>query len=805
MCRCGTFKPTNKPSAPPVPLTGLSFDISILGFCAEVTLRQRFENTESDPIEATYEFVLEDNAAVSNFSATIDGRTVEAKIKEKEAARDTYDDSIASGGGAYLLEQSSERRNQFSVSVGNLPPHKEAVVALTYVTEATVEDDLVVFTLPGGQPVKLGAASPKSELKAMFPKPYQIRANFEMGTNIKSITSKTHPITFEFGDAMNKASVSYALEEPPSTPDDFVLQVKLADPHQPMSRVQQDSAGSSVAMLSFYPKLEAETSETELLFLVDRSGSMAGSSMRQVKETLQFFLRSLSEGVVFNIIGFGTSHQMLFGESQPYNDTSLDKAAAHVASLEANLGGTNILRPLMEIFQRKPTRGLARQIFLLTDGQVSNATECINAVRNNANSTRVFTFGIGNDVDRNLVYGIAKAGEGRCELISESATMNQKVLRQLSHALKPALTEVRLDWGKMPARQAPNVLPPLFSGSRLLVFAFLEPGATPGPVTLSGKFGPTPFTSSVDVDPSKVSAGVQIVKLAAGCLIRDLEEGRSYLGKVDESRTKKEALEVSLRNGVLSKYSAFVAVEHREEQVEGTMQQRAIKLAPVADKPQVEPAPSQPRMKMAQAPPGMGRGGGGAPPSAPMRRSACAAPTAAAPSRSMHANVDMMAMESCKCEREERKAEVCKSKKKGGFGLSLFSRSSSKDKEKSVSPRERERAPGVATPTVSIVSIVGKQKASGCWMPDTLAIIGISPEAASKALPAEAAGKSGADAVWATFLVVAFLHAKFESRKVEWDLIAKKALKWALKTGTELAPGVQWESLAADFIAQNAH
>ena len=135
--------------------------------------------------------------------------------------------------------------------------------------------------------------------------------------------------------------------------------------------------------------------------------------------------------------------------------------------------------------------GYPRQLFILTDGEVDNTQQCIDCVRNNAHTTRVFTFGIGNEASQELVTGMAKAGEGFFELIATGENMEAKVMRQLSRAMKPALTDaspsppsfrslcnlftiqIEIDWGELPVQQSPFRLPPLFLGGRMVVFAFL--------------------------------------------------------------------------------------------------------------------------------------------------------------------------------------------------------------------------------------------------------------------------------------------------------------------------------------------
>ena len=151
------------------------------------------------------------------------------------------------------------------------------------------------------------------------------------------------------------------------------MTAKLSQPNQPSARIQAGAEeGSKVAMLTFYPKLPEEVF-SEILFVVDRSGSMAGGKINRVKETLQLFLKSIPEGTLFNIIGFGTNFKKLFeGGSVEYNEKNVAAALEHVNGMTANMGGTDILKPLMAIFGEKAKPGIPRQIFLLTDGEVNN-------------------------------------------------------------------------------------------------------------------------------------------------------------------------------------------------------------------------------------------------------------------------------------------------------------------------------------------------------------------------------------------------------------------------------------------------
>ena len=130
---------------------------------------------------------------------------------------------------------------------------------------------------------------------------------------------------------------------------------------------------------------------------------MGGQSIKLAKEALLVFIHSLPVSSYFNVILFGSSFQSLFPESKLYDDHTFEDARTSIHGIDANLGGTEILSPLQHIFNQPLKAGLARQVFVLTDGQVSNSSACIDLVKRNSFNNRVFTLGIGSSADRHLV------------------------------------------------------------------------------------------------------------------------------------------------------------------------------------------------------------------------------------------------------------------------------------------------------------------------------------------------------------------------------------------------------------------
>jgi hypothetical protein len=342
-------------------------------------------------------------------------------------------------------------------------------------------------------------------------------------------------------------------------------------------------------LVSFRPKLEAGPAASEVVFLVDRSGSMQGVSIAEARKALELSLRELRPGCFFNIVGFGSTYSALFPESRPVGEETMAEALAYVKSLDGDMGGTEILPALKFVLDAKAHEALPRQVFVVTDGEVSNTDAMIELVRHHGARTRVFAFGIGASPSHHLVKALARAGEGEAEFIAPGERADEKVLRQLGRALAAALTEVRIDWGGLEVEQAPHVVPPVFADGRVVVFGRVDE-LRPADVTLRASSSQGEVAFPVSLDPSAASSGSLVSTLWARRAIRDLEEGCSRLhaprGSRQEratagldQRVKAEIVRLGTTYGLMSRHTSFVAIEKRETPVEGEVQLRKIPVA----------------------------------------------------------------------------------------------------------------------------------------------------------------------------------------------------------------------------------
>eukprot|EP00026_Physarum_polycephalum_P001331 Phypoly_transcript_01332.p1 GENE.Phypoly_transcript_01332~~Phypoly_transcript_01332.p1 ORF type:complete len:1084 (+),score=184.21 Phypoly_transcript_01332:97-3348(+) len=658
----------------PVPLLGVHAEGTICDFTAEVTLNQRYKNLEQNPIEIEYIFPLDDLGAVCKFEVEIDGKKIVGKIMDKDRAADTYDDAIAAGSGAYMLKQDTSETA--SCMIGNLPPQKECIVKISYVTELLPEEEKIRFVLPTtiaplhkwGTNQNQSFSTPQG--KPGEPNGLSIDFKLTMASQIKNISSPTHPLDLDLDG--NNARVRLG-NKTASLDEDLAILIGVAEPFTP--RFWSETSGQEYySMAVFYPTFVPPYPKAEFVFVVDQSGSMSGQQIEDAKSALQILLRSIPEGSKFNIIGFGSTFQVMSQESVLYDQTSFSAANQLINNMSANLGGTNLKNPLEWIFRQRADFAYPRQVFVLTDGQIENNYVVLEMVKRCSGfelhpqvkssyaagvctytqtknvfapqhwyqcrtcnmvetlglcgvckvtchaghdvigpyfsdffcdcaestqrpccalnkshaldselyrtSTRVFSLGIGSGVDRELVTGLARVGGGTSVFVKTGEKMEKKIVGQLKLSLQPSLTEVSIDWS-VPVQQAPAVPPPIFTRNKLIVYA--KSSQKPTTVTLKAFADcKTPVSSQLNLKQGPENGLVR--KLAAKARIKDLEE-------INAAREKREIVDVSVKNQVLSNFTAFVAVEEREEAVEGTMQSRKV----IAQAPKSSlPPPSYP-------------------------------------------------------------------------------------------------------------------------------------------------------------------------------------------------------------------
>ncbi|EGW04557.1 von Willebrand factor A domain-containing protein 5A [Cricetulus griseus] len=535
---------------------------------------------------------------------------IEQFLKELKAQRN-YENAISQGHQAYLLEEDDYSRDVFSCNIGNLQPGAKVGVTLRYVQELPLETDGALrYVLPAilnpryqlSEQSANSCLNIKTPIVALEDLPYTLSmvATITSQHGIERVQSNCSlsPIQYLGHD---KTSAQVSLAEGHKFDQDVELLIYYSEVHSPsvavemgMQDMKPDSLmGSPSAMVSFYPDLpEVECSRAcgEFVFLMDCSGSMGSrlsyrndSQLRieAAKETLLLLLKSLPMGCYFNIYRFGSSYEKFFPESVKYTQETMEESMKRVKHLRADLGGTEILTPLLNIYKGPSIPGHPLQVFVFTDGEVNGTFRVINEVKLNSKKHRCFSFGIGEGASTSLIKGIARVSGGTAEFITGKDRMQTKALASLKCALNCSVEDISLSWDFPPGLSASMLSPEktvMFKGQRLIIYAQLT-GTMPqvessGEVclkyTLQGKSLENRVTFSLQ---PKTNASFTIHRLAAKSLIQMKD-----LGSHETSDGEKEdVLNMSIQSGVLSSFTAFIAVRSDLTQpVQGPLAPRVI-------------------------------------------------------------------------------------------------------------------------------------------------------------------------------------------------------------------------------------
>jgi len=765
-----------------VPLDHVRVEARVVDAAARVTIRQSYRNVENVPLEVVYTFPLDEGAAVCGFEATVDGVRYVGRAMERDEAFKTYDDALEAGHGGFLLDE--ERADVFTASLGNLKPGSAVELSITYVTELAAEGEAVRFTLPTTVSPRYAPAADRQgvgptpaetlnpPVAAAVPYGFSFEMNVTMAGAIRGVQSPSHPIDLALDGP--RATVRLAQREA-AMDRDLVIVLAADNLSAPHAVVERGENGAAV-LLSFLPRFEPSAGTVEVIFVVDRSGSMAGSSIAEVRNALQLCLRSLAPGSRFNIVSFGTTHEALFPESRAYDDASLGEASALLRTLEADLGGTEILPALQFVVQQPLVSGMPRQVLLLTDGEVTNTDEVIDLGRRHAGTARFFTFGIGAGASHHLVKGLARASRGAAEFIGPGERAEAKVMRQFNRVFAPAMTDVRVEWGPGGLTPASDRVPPVFDGERVRVYALGEAiGA--GAATLRGTVAGRDVAFTIPIDPAAVVEGDTIATLAARERIRTLEEQAEYL----ESRgsrqrraraTSKASAEIAtlgVTYQLVSRETSFVAVEHRDTPLEGRAELRRVPVALTS---------------------GWGglRDAGG--PLLYAAMPAVSQPTdpQPIPGPHYHGSCDIMSLDAGMEFNDMAPADVEWSRT-----YAAPARASRPTPPRSIDQRV---TPSRAQAIRPLDALVALQRADGSWELDGAfaSAVSLALRRLEKELRNATGDPDAARRALATALALEWLSEHARAQRVEWEMLAKKAEYWLSTSHTEPAAGQGWNA-----------
>jgi Ca-activated chloride channel family protein len=571
--------------ARPVPLLGVEVRAEVVAGHTRAVVRQRYRNDDKRPIEAIYTFPLPSRGAVTGFAMTVNGRQLKGEVHEREEAFRRYDDAISAGHGSALLEQ--ERPNVFTANVGNLLPGEETIIEIEYVEPVQADEGAIRWSLPtlvaprympgnvAGDRTAHGTADPTTRVPdadRISPPIGDVRdvryglsleLVFDLGCEV-DVESPSHAVRAErVGGDAPRTRVTFVQREVALDRDIVVTAFpkKSAFDTAPLaSVVAHRETGAGAFAVSLVPDLAGglrrRDVKNEIVFVLDRSGSMGGSSITEAKTALRLCLRQLREGDRFAIIAFDDSIDMMSPAMTTLSPATLRAADRWIDAIDAR-GGTEMLEPLVKAAELAPN-GV---IVLLTDGQVGNEDEIQQQLLAKRATARVYGFGIGTNVSDALLLGLADKTGGAVEMIHPGERVDEKVVAQFARATAPRVTDLKVSFRGVDVGEiAPAEPTSLVDGEPFTIFGTYE-AAGIGAVEIRGMFEGEKFYLEVPFDLPEKESRPSVTKLWAQARIRDLE--RAALSGRRADSMKQRIVELAKAHGVSSKHTSFVVVEKR--------------------------------------------------------------------------------------------------------------------------------------------------------------------------------------------------------------------------------------------------
>jgi Ca-activated chloride channel family protein len=568
-----------------MPLKHTAVVADVAGIASRVTVVQTFTNPSRTPIEAVYTFPLPGDSAVDRMRIKVGERIVEGEIKRAAEARAIYDAAKNAGMTAALLDQ--ERPNIFTQSVANIMPGATVQVEISYVDMLDYENGEFEFSFPMvvGPRNTMNATDPDKISPPITPKgtrtghDVSLTVHLDAGMSLQSVKSVLHAVKVDKkGAGKYDVSLSNAQEIPNR---DFILKWTPAGSGVQEGLIAHDG---TFCLTIVPPRADVErfAAPREVVFVMDQSGSQSGFPIEKSKELTIAMIDKLRPDDRFNVVTFTTGVNHLWPESMANTPDRVREAKQFVQGLQAG-GGTNFLPPLTATMTSKPLDGRLKLIVFNTDGYVGDDFDILQLVQSQRLNARLFTFGIGNSVNRFLIDGMSYEGRGASEIVTLADDVSPAIARFLRRTQTPVLTDVRLDFEGGSVRDVtPSVVPDLFSDSPLVVFGKYDRSG-PAKVTVSGSIAGEPWTRTIDVVfPAEGNGSKGIEKMWARRKLDDMVREDFYAGSAKrrlnefhEANTQRYE-QFAIANGIMSQWTSFVAVEKRVVNIGG--RQRTVRV-----------------------------------------------------------------------------------------------------------------------------------------------------------------------------------------------------------------------------------
>ncbi len=516
---------------------------------ATTHIEQLFVNNNDWLLEGTYLFPLPAGAAVNQLTMWVDGQAIEAKILEKDEARQIYDEIVRELRDPALLEYVGTQAVQ--ANVFPIPGNDERRVEIEYTQVLPADQGVIHYVYP--QSTDLYTNTPLDN--------QSIRVELFSDEAIRAIYSPSHPV------AINRDGDFHAVagyEESHVMADkDFELYYTVSQEDIGLNLLSyKEAEQDGFFMLLAAPSVAVEeVIAKDVILVMDTSGSMEGEKMAQAQEAARYVVAHLNPEDRFNIVPFSTGVRLY--EQELVSADNPGSVNNFINSLEA-IGGTNISQALLEaanlVDAQRPTTIIFLTDGLATEGIVETALMLDTVKQAMPSNARIFVFGVGNDVDPNLLDMLAENHRGTTIYVRPHEAIDEEVSSFFAKVSAPVLSDISLDFDGIVVEQLyPHTLPDLFAGNQLVLTGRYRDGGS-ATITLQGTVNGEPHEFVYEDNLFRARGGDDFIPRlwatrAIGHLLREirLHEGNEELIQ--------SVVNLSIRYGIITPYTSYLIEE----------------------------------------------------------------------------------------------------------------------------------------------------------------------------------------------------------------------------------------------------
>lgn len=547
----------------PLEVTYHRVNVEITDSVAVTTVDQEFYNPNPQRLEGTYLFPLPEGTHIDKFAMDVNGKMMEAELLDAGKARKIYEDIVRQARDPALLEYAG--RSAFKVRIFPIEPHSRKPVKITYTQLLKTDTGLTEYVYPLN--TEKFSSRPLSQVS--------VKVSVKCSEPIKSLYCPSHDVEIK-RDGEKAAVMGW---ERTNVRPDTDFKVIFSRTEKPVSvdlLTYRNGPDDGYFLLLASPGMTApkgEIQKKDVCFVVDTSGSMSengGKKMEQAKKALSFCLQNLNDGDRFEIIRFSTEAEPLFSELKSADKGNLETAQKFVESLRP-IGGTAIHEALTKAMDLGGKRGGDANrpyvVIFLTDGQPTigetNEDHIVAAMnKTSGGSTRVFSFGIGNDVNTHLLDKVAAGTRAFSQYVLPEENLEVKLSSFYTKIKEPVLTNVEVAFsgeGIKTSQLYPNALPDLFKGEQVILFGRYS-GKGPAAVKISGMLNGQKQTFAQDVTFTERDARHTFIPaLWATRRVGFLLDEIRLRGESKELRD--EVTRLAREHGIVTPYTAFLILE----------------------------------------------------------------------------------------------------------------------------------------------------------------------------------------------------------------------------------------------------